>query len=751
MSPDDEAADLLQRYWAKGRDEDTAYALRSLACSTPPQRLPIAARCLTVVDTLRNSQPWEVRIQEYREHVARLRQRVAQLDLLGDTNTDPQAVVEVLTADLIDGFDASSLDVDALRRSRLGKGSRALAAFSFLAQLGWENLTPAAAEALQVACNEGIKRASLFNAVGLVEEGGSIGLDLGVSVSAGAAGIIGGYSTADREMTTQINAVLNEYLGGVGASWSLEYEAPFGGASVGLAIWLATEASMGRRNPDPWLAATGRILPGGRIQAVAGIIAKVTAALTAGYRRILVPLDNLAAADEALAAFYAKHPHEEKAAIHAVATIGDVTTALEKVAGRLLGVDGAARIIRDALPARGMALVDETAPDNCHRLTVTDGRDEASIDIFRGRRATIKVNGGKTSTTAQLLGDLRDQLLPQTPIVPRSNVTALVPADRLQSLKEDLHRCGAVEIPTTSDYEAYRYQLTEGGSKASITGYTSKKAVVQGTAPAHDTIVTALADALNGLAGAPVPPTPGEAVSLTGSLAQSPSPAVPPSLAERPFVPHIGTDEAGKGDYFGPLVCAAVYVNDDDKRFLEEIGVKDSKKIADKRLLILAKQIRQHMGGRFAVTTLPPSRYNSLTQEMKAEGKGLNSVVAWGHVRSIRNLLEHPIAVDHVLIDKFADERLILDRIPPSYAHLKLEHQVRAEADIAVAAASILAREAFLNWLEKEAHDLGLPLPKGAGPQVIVAAKNLVAAHGEPILDRYAKVSFKTTKSVLDS
>ena len=105
------------------------------------------------------------------------------------------------------------------------------------------------------------------------------------------------------------------------------------------------------------------------------------------------------------------------------------------------------------------------------------------------------------------------------------------------------------------------------------------------------------------------------------------------------------------------------------------------------------------------------------------------------------------------VIDKFADERYLHLRLgkDPRRGDMRLEHRTKAECDVAVAAASILARDRFVGWLDQASEALGTTLPKGAGPQVITTGRALVAAHGPGILREYAKVSFKTTRAVLKS
>lgn len=241
--------------------------------------------------------------------------------------------------------------------------------------------------------------------------------------------------------------------------------------------------------------------------------------------------------------------------------------------------------------------------------------------------------------------------------------------------------------------------------------------------------------------------------AMPGDLEPPPAPGSPAATDPDELVPHIGTDEAGKGDYFGPLVCAACYLDADMTRTLRTLGVRDSKSLSDRRIRTLAGQVRAHLPGRFAVVTVRPPRYNSLYEELRSEGKNLNSLVAWGHARGIQDLFGHGVRAEYAVIDKFADERYLHERLRKDTRRgdMRLEHRTKAESDVAVAAASILARDRFVGWLDQASKTLGTTLPKGASPQVITTARALVAAHGPGILREYAKVSFKTTRAVLEN
>jgi ribonuclease HIII len=215
----------------------------------------------------------------------------------------------------------------------------------------------------------------------------------------------------------------------------------------------------------------------------------------------------------------------------------------------------------------------------------------------------------------------------------------------------------------------------------------------------------------------------------------------------RPFDgPWIGSDESGKGDYFGPLVACAVYVDDRILGILEALGVRDSKRLTDAQIRRLAGEVRAVCGAGHATVVVPPERYNALYAAFRAEGKNLNTLLAWGHARAIQTVRAR-LPCDNVIVDQFADARYLRARLSGD-GGLRLVQVPRAEANLAVAAASVVARERFLGWLERAERELGLPLPKGASSQVEVAARAVVARHGPEALARVAKLHFKTTQRV---
>lgn len=212
--------------------------------------------------------------------------------------------------------------------------------------------------------------------------------------------------------------------------------------------------------------------------------------------------------------------------------------------------------------------------------------------------------------------------------------------------------------------------------------------------------------------------------------------------------PWIGIDESGKGDYFGPLVSAAVLVTPAAAAELEALGVRDSKKLTDKRVRALAPEIRRRT--RHTRTTVAPPRYNDLYAQFRREGKRLNQLLAWAHVRSLTDLLDGGDELPaYAIVDQFADARVIDRAAKDRVGGLRIVQFPRAEADVAVAAASILAREGFVDWLERAGTRVGVDLPRGASPQVVAAARQLVARGGRDLLGEVAKLHFATTDAVL--
>lgn len=207
--------------------------------------------------------------------------------------------------------------------------------------------------------------------------------------------------------------------------------------------------------------------------------------------------------------------------------------------------------------------------------------------------------------------------------------------------------------------------------------------------------------------------------------------------------PHIGIDESGKGDLYGPLCIAGVYVPKEGFAALQAMKIRDSKQVSDKEVKVIAQKIRAQF--KHALVRLSPSKYNQLYQNFK----NLNRLLAWGHATAIEQLtLETGCRV--VTIDQFAAQSVVENALAYKGLQLELTQRHRAEEDPVVAAASILARHAFLEGLERLSEEWGILLPKGAAPVVIKVGKQLVAKHGPEVLEKTAKMHFKTIREILE-
>jgi ribonuclease HIII len=207
-------------------------------------------------------------------------------------------------------------------------------------------------------------------------------------------------------------------------------------------------------------------------------------------------------------------------------------------------------------------------------------------------------------------------------------------------------------------------------------------------------------------------------------------------------VERIGIDESGKGDYFGPLVIAAVFVDATTQGELKLMAVRDSKKISDGRIFEMAPDIKTICP--HSVIAIGPQKYN----ELYAKIKNLNRLLAWGHAKALENLLER-VSCERAISDQFGNERLILNALQDKGRTIVLEQRTKAESDLAVAAASILARAEFLLRLTRLSNEVGTTLPKGASPTVELAARMVIKKHGQDRLGDVAKLHFKTTQAVL--
>src|SRR6266700_5362383 len=285
----------------------------------------------------------------------------------------------------------------------------------------------------------------------------------------------------------------------------------------------------------------------------------------------------------------------------------------------------------------------------------------------------------------------------------------------------------------------YGYQVVvfDGHTKNPVVFYPSGKILVQGKPGNLQTELLSWREGHQPTANI-------EKTQLPFTDIQAEQPVVLPAMIAT-GTPRIGMDESGKGDYFGPLVIGAVYVDQQTEPRLIELGVRDSKLLSDLRILVIAKEIQEMCP--HSIVTIGPKRYNEAYEKIQ----NLNNLLAWGHACALENVLEK-VSCNLAIADQFGNEAVLQNALLKKGRQIKLEQRPRAESDIAVAAASILARAEFVQKMELLAIRLGKALPKGAtDPSIVAIGKEIVAKGGKEALAEVAKLHFRTTEKVLQS
>jgi ribonuclease HIII len=301
----------------------------------------------------------------------------------------------------------------------------------------------------------------------------------------------------------------------------------------------------------------------------------------------------------------------------------------------------------------------------------------------------------------------------------RTSYTCKLDADKIPQLKRDLESRGFM----FRDLPYAHFAAEHRGEKVNVALYTSGKLVIQGKGTT-DFIQFYLEP------------------QLLGEAKLGYEHILDPTMLE----PRIGVDESGKGDFFGPLVIAGVFLNEAAAYNMMEIGVRDSKMIkSDARIAEIARQIHLTEGCVTDVVAISPEKYN----ELQAKMGNVNNLLGWGHARVIENLLgrvDSPKAIS----DQFGNKAIIKKALMERGRKIELVQRHKAESDLAVAAASIIARNEFVMRLRKLGKECGVELPKGASAAVEAAGVELVKKHGRDALAKVAKMHFRTSQKVLE-
>jgi len=299
----------------------------------------------------------------------------------------------------------------------------------------------------------------------------------------------------------------------------------------------------------------------------------------------------------------------------------------------------------------------------------------------------------------------------------RTSYTCALAADKVPQLKRDLQEKGY----EFRDVPYAHFGAASDTEKVNLTVYKSGKLVIQGKGTT-DFIQFYLEPC------------------LLGEARLGYEHIHDPSL----LVPRIGVDESGKGDFFGPLVAAGVYLDAHAAKKMLELGVKDSKRIAsDARIETLANAIRAI--AKWDVVAIGNEKYNELQKKMRT----VNNLLGWMHARVIENMLAKAPDCPTAISDQFGNKRIVQNALMERGRNIELIQRHKAESDLAVAAASILARDEFVRRLEALGKHYGVDFPKGASAAVRAAAVELIRKHGPAALPKVAKIHFRTSQQVL--
>jgi len=519
-------------------------------------------------------------------------------------------------------------------------------------------------------------------------------------------------------------------------------DAHYQGSSLALASAVAIHDVKQNLSTDPYTAFTGDINLDGQewtIKPVSSVIQKIAAAKRAGCRRVFIPRLNC---EEITGAPDVK--------IYGVDSLTDLFIQLRP--NRQL-------LPSESLQGRKVAALQQYCLNHGWDLSAPQPIQAGiQFSIVPLEIPPLKVQIYNTGTHnpktvsqkeyLEVLSLLNTIDLPETPIRSISQTLNIQSSTLQDQIQKEIEKLKPTES-RSEQYCKYSFKFVGKNETLTITQYNSGKLRLQGVA---GTLYKHVLECIVPLYNIHFPKSKIDVDSLRGSNTTKPlaqGQTLDRGLVEVPL-PHIGTDESGKGDYFGPMVIAGVLIDSTTETALKELGVKDSKTLTDKRCKELAVKIRSLLPEKYQEVEILPERYNQLYEEFKAEGKNLNHLLAWGHARAIESLLQRQTC-SHAIADQFGDESYIRSKLMDKGKKLELVQLPKGERYIAVAAASILARDKFLSRMENLRETHGMELPKGASDTVVHAGKQFVQTYGEATLGKIAKLHHKTTEKIKGS
>lgn len=535
-------------------------------------------------------------------------------------------------------------------------------------------------------------------------------------------------------------------------TWEIEGgEVAFVGDSIGLALTIGILAAVESFDVDAYTAFTGLVdWATGEIGHVEHLDAKLHAAAGHGIRRAFIPRQNEKVVGDSgqISTISVESVQETRERLRQ-RTYEQAHTPYERL------VNARIRELEIVLNAQGIRMTGSPVQRDatCKRAAFTNYRENVFVDVFYGRRGLNPSVQAKNTPLRQVIQGACDAVFGERPRESqpgagersRSKYVVSSPSDQQRIQDYILGRDDSIR--ETEDNCAYRAKIVSTHQTVFVRQFTRGTLTVEGPPPPSP-LFEEIDGNIRAILGAPeayLNEDEEHRVRLRAQIEAVES----VQLGEQ----WIGTDESGKGDYYGPLVGAAVLVDERTAQLLSALGVRDSKTLSDKRVCALAEQVHRICGKRAAVVPIPPERYNELYRQFRAEGKNLNTLLAWAHTRALEDILsEYPLVRVTVLVDKFADERYIRDKLLEKgrQTNLDLVQLPKAEANIAVAAASVIARAQFLQWVERLSGQYGIEFPKGASdPRIIEIGEQLVARFGRDELARVAKLHFKITERIL--
>lgn len=278
---------------------------------------------------------------------------------------------------------------------------------------------------------------------------------------------------------------------------------------------------------------------------------------------------------------------------------------------------------------------------------------------------------------------------------------------QIQTLQEKL---AAYAVPTKNPYASFSAKV----NGTSVIAYTSGKVTFQGASPEQ------VAGQFGYQADRPAGPK-GQDLAL------------------------IGSDEVGNGSYFGGLAVVASLVTPDDHAFLKSLGVDDSKNLNDSKIRQLTPLLEEKIPHKALL--LSPQKYNQVVGDGKAHNAV--SVKVALHNQAIFLLLQAGAKPDKIVIDAFTSEKNYQKYLKNESNHFDNPITLEEKAEgkyLAVAVSSIIARNLFLENLDKLSQEVGYTLPSGAGAKSDQVAAKLLAAYGDAALQATAKYHFANTK-----